>query len=155
MKYLFVMLLLCVTSINLHGQEVRVNNSFIILINDELAKSPAGVHLTLTDRTGKAEVIQAGYYPGVLYVDNTETKNVLFGDSTRILTLSFDVYRYKGDNTFINNYKINIERRWFKESLMILKIYDLNQSRNTYKYTFEIPGVYFSIKTRKKFLGIF
>jgi hypothetical protein len=136
--------ILFIASIKLYGQEVRVTNSFIILINDKLATTVEGLQMVLSDTTGKEDVTNGGYYPGVLFVKNIETKNVLFADSVRKLTLLFDYYAYGRGNDFIHNYKINIERRWFKESLIILRIFDINKRRGTYKYTFEIPGLYFS-----------
>lgn len=141
-KYWFTVILF-IASIKLYGQEVRVTNSFIILVNDKLINTVSGLRLVLSDSTGKKEFIEGGYYPGVLFVKNIETKNVLFADSVRKLTLLFDYYGYGQDNEFISNYKISIGRRWLKESLIILRIFDINKRRKTYKYTFEIPGLYF------------
>jgi len=67
-------LLLFLASIKLYGQEVRVNNSFVILINNKLVTSVSGLRLILSDTTGKNDALDGGYYPGVLYVNNIEKK---------------------------------------------------------------------------------
>ena len=139
-----IFIILMIVSLKLHAQEIRVNNSFIILINDKLITTAAGVELILSDTTGKEEVIIGGYYPGVLYVNNVQTKNILYADSVRSLTLSFDYYTYRRENEAIHNYKIKISRHWFKESLIIVRIFDINKKRGTYKYTFDVPGHSFS-----------
>jgi len=138
----WIIFILILVSSKLYSQEVRINNSFIILVNDKLITSVEGVRLVLSDSNGKEEIINGGYYPGVLYVNNIETKNILYADSTRKLTLLFDYYKYGRANQLIHNYKVNIERRWFKESLIIVEIFDINKRRGTYKYTFEVPGYY-------------
>ena len=141
-NYWIIFILILVSS-KLYSQEVRVNNSLIILVNDKLITSVEGVRLVLSDSTGKEEIINGGYYPGVLYVRNIETKNVLYADNVRKLTLLFDYYEYGRSEQFVHNYKIDIERLWFKESLIILRIFDINKKRGTYKYTFEVPGYSF------------
>jgi hypothetical protein len=140
--YYVVVLLALIPSI-LHAQEVRVNNSFIILVNNKLATAVAGLTLILSDSTGKEEIISGGYYPGVLYVKNIETKNILMADSLRRLTLVFNNYYDHGKTYPSNNYRIAIDRRWFRESLIIVRIDDINRRRGTYKYSFEVSGHHF------------
>lgn len=141
-SYWIISILILVSS-KLFSQEVRVNNSFIILVNDKLTTTVEGARLILSDSTGRKESINCSYYPGVLSVRNIETKEILYADTVRKLTLAFDDYEYGRDKQFIHNYKINIERRWFKESLIIVKIYDINKRSGTYRYTFEVPGYSF------------
>ena len=141
-KYWLIVILL-IASIKLYGQEVRVNNSFIILVNDKLIRTVIGVNLTTTDFSGKEDSIDGGYYPGVLYVNNTQTKNLLYADSLKSLTLKFDYYEYIGKKQVIHNYKIELDRKWFNESLIIVKVFDINKKNGTYRYTFEVPGVSF------------
>jgi hypothetical protein len=145
----WVIVILFILSSKSYAQEVRVNNSFIILVNNKLTTAVAGVRLILSDTTGKEESINGGYYPGVLYVSNIETKSVLYADSVRKLTLVFDNYEYPGNKQVINNYKIGIDRKWFKESLIILRIFDINKTRGTYKYSFEVPGHSFGQKLKQ------
>ena len=143
-KYWFI-LILCFAVLKLHGQDIRVGNNFIILFNDKLTSNVAALQLILTDTTGKAASIKGGYIPGELFVTTVEAKKVLFADSVRVLTLAFDNYEYKRDNMFINNFKIFIDRRWFKSSMIILRIFDINKRRGTYKYSYEVPGYSFAL----------
>ena len=141
-KYWLTVLLFVVT-IKVYGQEIRVNNSFVILVNNNLVTSVGGLKLVLSDSTGKKDAIDGGYYPGVLYVSNIEKKNLLYADSVKKLTLKFDYYEYSGKKQVVHNYSIEIDRKWFKESLIIVKIFDVNKKQGTYNYTFEVPGVSF------------
>ncbi|WP_259071970.1 hypothetical protein HDF24_11360 [Mucilaginibacter sp. X4EP1] len=141
-KYWLTVLLFVVT-IKVYGQEIRVNNSFVILVNNNLVTSVGGLKLVLSDSTGKKDAIDGGYYPGVLYVSNIEKKNLLYADSVKKLTLKFDYYEYSGKKQVVHNYSIEIDRKWFKESLIIIKIFDVNKKQGTYNYTFEVPGVSF------------
>ncbi len=142
-KYWLTVIFLFIISIKLYGQEIRVNNSFVILINDRLARSIAGLKLIAMDRKGDKNSINGGYYPGVLYVSNEQTKSLLYADSLKKLTLKFDYYEYAGEKQIVHNYSIDIDRRWFKESLIIVKISDISKRRGTYNYTFEVPGYSF------------
>ena len=142
-KNWLTVLFLFMMSIKLYGQEVRVNNSFVILINDKLARSIAGLKLITGDGTASKNSINGGYYPGVLYVSNEQTKNLLYADSLKKITLKFDYYEYPGGKQIVRNYSIDIDRKWFKESLIIVKISDINKKRGTYNYTFEVPGYSF------------
>jgi len=54
-KYWFVIILFF-ASIKLYGQDVRVNNSFIILVNDKLITTVEGLRLILSDTTGKKRI---------------------------------------------------------------------------------------------------
>jgi len=58
--------------------------------------------------------------------------------------LTFDFYEYKRNKQFIHNYKIYIDRKWFKQSVIIVRISDINKRRGTYKYSFEVPGYSFA-----------
>ncbi|MCO5937433.1 hypothetical protein NAF17_17935 [Mucilaginibacter sp. RB4R14] len=98
---------------------------------------------TVVDFSGKEDSINGCYYPGVLYVNNMQTKNLLYVDSLKNLTLKFDYYEYPGKKQVIHNYKIELNRKWFKESLIIVKVFDINKKKGTYSYTFEVPGVSF------------
>lgn len=129
-----------IVSVKLYGQEVRITNSFIILVDNKLINTVSGVRLVLSDSTGKKEFIEGGYYPGVLFVKNIESKNAIANNTLRKLALSFDYYAYGRDNDFISNYIVSIDKRWLKESLIILRIFDINKRRKTYKYTIEVPG---------------
>lgn len=139
-KYWFTVLFLFIVSIKLYGQDVRVNNSFVILINDKLARTVAGLQLISSDVNGKEDSIDAGYYPGVLYVSNIQKKNLLYADSLKKLTLKFDYYEDSKGKQVIHNYSIELNRTWFKESLIIVKIFDVDKKRGTYKCSFEVPG---------------
>lgn len=81
-KYCITVILL-ILSMKLLGQEVRVNNSFVILVNDKLVTTVAGLQLILTDSTQKQDIIKSGYYPGVLYVNSIGAKNILYTDTTK------------------------------------------------------------------------
>jgi len=147
-KYWFAVLFLFLISTKLHGQEIRINNSFVILINDKLARNIAGLKLILVDEKGNKDSIDGGYYPGVLYVSNEQKKQLLYADSLKKLTLKFDYYEYPGRKQVVYNYSIDIDKKWFKESLIIVKITDISKKRGTYNYTFEVPGYSFgSIKS--------
>lgn len=148
-KYWLTALFLFIISIKLYGQEIRVNNSFVILINDRLVRSIAGLKLITVDDKGNKNVINGGYYPGVLYVTNEQTKILLYADSLKELTLKFDYYEYAGEKQFVRNYSIDIDRKWFKESLIIVKISDVNKRRGTYNCTFEVPGYSFGVIKNK------
>ena len=141
-KYWLTVLLFVVT-IKVYGQEIRVNNSFVILVNNNLVTSVGGLKLVLSDSTGKKDAIDGGYYPGVLYVSNIEKKNLLYADSVKKLTLKFDYYENSRNKQITHNYSIEIDRKWFKQSLIILRIFDLDKKRGTYKYSFEVPGYSF------------
>ncbi|MCO5936229.1 hypothetical protein NAF17_11835 [Mucilaginibacter sp. RB4R14] len=132
-----------IASVNLYGQEIRVNNSFVILVNDKLMRSVSGVKFVTFDANGKEDRIDGGYYPGVLYVYNTLTKNLLYADNLNGLIMKFDYYEYSGGKQTVNNYSIELNKTWLKESLIIVKIFDVNIKRGTYNYTFEVPGVSF------------
>ena len=142
-KYWFAVILFFAIT-KAHGQDIRVGNNFIILINGKLAQTIEGVKLVLSDANGKEESIHSGYIPGELSVSTIEAKNVLFGDSVRTLTLKFDYDEYGSNKTFIHNFKIGIDRHWFKTSLIILRIFDFKKRQKTYKYSFEVPGIYFA-----------
>jgi hypothetical protein len=103
----------------------------------------------LTDSTQKEDIINAGYYPGVLFVNSVGAKNIVYTDTTKKMTLRFDYYDYRGKKELVYNYNININQQWFKESLIILKIYNINKNRGIYEYTYEVPGIYFPIKRIK------
>ena len=148
MKIRFTLILL-IASIKLYSQEIRVNNSFVIVVNNKLTTSVADLRLILSDATGKEETIDGGYLPGELYVSNIEKKNILYADSVRNLILKFDYYEYQGHKQVIRNYSIPIDRNWFKQSVIILRIFDVNKKRGTYKYSFEVPGFSFGV-TKKK-----
>ena len=141
-KYWLTVLFFIVT-IKIYGQEIRVNNSFVILVNNKLVTSVAGLKLVLSDSTEKKDAIDGGYYPGVLYVSNIEKKNLLYTDSVKKLTLKFDYYENSRNKQITHNYSIEIDRKWFKQSLIILRIFDLDKKRGTYKYSFEVPGYSF------------
>ncbi|RYE12840.1 MAG: hypothetical protein EOP45_22210 [Sphingobacteriaceae bacterium] len=134
---------LIVVCIKSYGQEIRVNNSFIILVNDKLVRTVAGLKLITSDANGKDDSINGGYYPGVLYVSTTQMKNLIYADSLKNLIVKFDYYEYLGKKQVIHNYEIEINRKWFKESLIIVKIFDIKKKQGTYNYTFEVPGVSF------------
>lgn len=142
-KFWFTVLFFFVISIKIYGQEIRVNNSFVILVNDKLARSVAGLKLITFDFNGKEDSINGGYYPGVLYVSNIKMKDLLYADSLKKLTLKFDYYEYPRKKQIVHNYSIEIDRKWFKESLIIVKIFDVNKNQGTYNYTFEVPGISF------------
>lgn len=144
MKHYWISLLfVLVVSVKSYGQMIRLNNSFIILINDKLVTNVAGVRIISTDRYGKEDSIDGGYLPGVLYVDNMQKRNLFTADSLKKLTLKFDYYESKGKNLHYNNYSIKLNRKWFKESMIIVEISDVNKRKGTYNYTFEVPGVSF------------
>ncbi len=143
-KFWFTAILLLL-SIKLYGQNIRVNNSFIIVVNNKLAKTVSGLQLILSDTIEKKETIDGGYLPGELYVTTTGEKNVLYADSIRTLTLKFDIYEQSGNREVVHNYSIVVNRKWFKSSLIILNIFDINKRKGTYKYTFEVPGYSFGI----------
>ncbi|MGN6638216.1 MAG: hypothetical protein ACTHJ8_04835, partial [Mucilaginibacter sp.] len=73
-KYWFTVLFLLTIFIKIHAQEIRVNNSFVILINDRLARSIEHLKLISIDENGNKDSIDGGYYPGVLYVSNEQKK---------------------------------------------------------------------------------
>jgi len=58
--------------------------------------------------------------------------------------LEFDYYEYIRNKQIIHNYSIIIDRKWFKESLIILKIFYGDKKPEVYKYTFVVPGYSFS-----------
>ena len=59
MKIRFTLILL-IASIKLYSQEIRVNNSFVIVVNNKLTTSVADLRLILSDATGKEETIETG-----------------------------------------------------------------------------------------------
>ncbi len=130
------------------AQEIRVTNSFIILINNELPQSVAGMKFVLSKQGEKDDIILGGYYPGVLYTENVESKNLLYSDSTKRLHIVFKNYKYKNDREVGGYYDIDIKRCWFKESLIILKIHDINTTKDKYTYSFEIPGYTFGVPAK-------
>ena len=88
-------------------------------------------------------MIDGGYYPGVLYVSNVQKKNLLNADSLKRLTLKFDYYEYRGKKQVVHNYSVEINRKWFKESIIIVKITNVSARQGIYNYTFEVPGYSF------------
>ena len=143
-KYWLVVIIFFAAT-KVYGQDVRVGSNFIILVNNKLPTTVEGLQLILSDTTGKEESISGGYIPGELFVTTNEARNLLFADSVRTLTLAFDFYVYGRDNKFIHNYKIFIDRRWFKQSVIIVRIFDIDKRRGTYKYSFEVPGYSFAL----------
>ena len=61
MKIRFTLILL-IASIKLYSQEIRVNNSFVIVVNNKLTTSVADLRLILSDATGKKETIDGGIF---------------------------------------------------------------------------------------------
>ncbi len=147
-KYWFFILFV-IYSINSFGQNFRINNSFIILVNNNLTMNVSAVRLILSDTTGKEKSISAAYLPGDLYVNDSEKKRMLDSDTTSNLFLAFDNYDYRRKNGLVNSYRITISRKWLKESLIVLKITDIDKKRGTYKYSFDIPGYVFGTIVNK------
>ncbi|MGN6638213.1 MAG: hypothetical protein ACTHJ8_04820 [Mucilaginibacter sp.] len=137
-KYWFIIILF-LSSNKLFGQEIRVNNSFIIVINNKVTTTVDRLRLMLSDSTGKKQSIDGDYYPGVLSVNNIEDKKILDADSVSSLTLAFDSYAYYKSKQITSNYKIKLNWHWLKHySFIILRIVDLKNDK--YKYSFEFPG---------------
>lgn len=144
-KY-YLILISLIVSFKLYGQDVRFNNSFVIVINDKLVTSVEGLQLVLTDSTKKEEVITAGYYPGVIYVNNIEEKNFFYADQSRQVTLKFICYDNVGRKRLGGNYSISMAKDWFNKSLIIVKIAEKSKRRGLYKYSFDIPGLLFPVR---------
>ena len=142
-KYWLVILFSVTVPIKLLGQEVRLNNSFIILINDKLPSYVSSLKFISVNYNGKEDSIDGGYYPGVLYLSNEQERNILYADSLKKLTLKFDHYEYFGKRQMLSNYSIDIDRRWLKQPYIIVKISDFNKKKGLYKYTFEVSGITF------------
>ncbi len=138
-NYLFALIILFNSS-NLFGQEIKVGNSFIIVINKEVVSGVKNLRFTFKDKNGKEEFINGGYLPGALLVDNVVEKKKFDADSTKRFLLKFD--RFSNNMINVYSYEIGINQEWLGESYVVVKIFD---SKRKYKYFLEVPGRAFPI----------
>ena len=151
-----ISLLLLIASLKIYGQELRVNNSFIIVVNEKVAvTSIAKVRLLVNKAAGKTESIEMGYLPGDLYFLSPGDKGKMSSDTVSNILLAFDSYEYNKGSQSVRNYQIPLNKEWFKYSFIVLKIHDLDKRKSlnfqgeTYSYAMDFPG-YSSLPIKKK-----
>ncbi|MCD4793939.1 MAG: hypothetical protein K8R54_11935 [Bacteroidales bacterium] len=133
-----------IISLIVSGQENQENINLIITINDELVIS--GIQRSkvfINTINNEKDTISCQYNPGKFIVfDNNKLKS----DTTQRITLSMWYQKMQKENSSFYYYEIELEKSWFEQSFIILRIYNLDKRkfRKKYyplkgkKYTYEI-----------------
>jgi len=152
MKHL-LSLVLILFSFQLLAQKVRVNENFVISIDNDIALSITNVRFIIMDSSNKKSTIAADYIPGELAVYKTEEKIKLCTDTMAAgVTLAFDDITVKKKETVVHTYEIPLNVKWFNYSFAVLRINNLHKNKyqeDEYYYSWSFPG-YSILPTRKK-----
>lgn len=159
-KYFLSVWLTLIFFIQAHGQDVKKELDFIIVIDDNIAVgSIASLKIELVSGKGK-ETIAASYYPGNLSLSGGDY-NKLMSDSTKAINLKFINYEYAGQSQATYSYDIELKREWLRDYFNILRIYDLDKKKykakyspigvgKNYAYELESPSHSFRLVEKKK-----
>jgi hypothetical protein len=108
------------------GQEFRINNAFVVVINDKPALSLSSPRLILCRKDGSKKIINADYVPGDLFCINKEDKDEI-SSSTDSLFFVFDYVRYDKGKQIGRVYRIQIGHGWLTYSFIVMRIHDLSK----------------------------
>jgi hypothetical protein len=161
MKKIFLIgVILLIISTKPYCQEIRICNSFVIAVNGEIAVSSiARPRLIVSKKDGGKGTIEMGYVPGDLYFVSKEDKEKVYSDTVSDIVLEFNNYMYPKGKQLIKNYRIQLSKKWFQYSFIVLQIYDLDKRKyknkvpavkgGNYSYDMDFPG-YSTMRIEKK-----
>lgn len=141
-------------SITCFAQEKSALN-LIIAIDDKIATaSISNIQLILVNNKNDSTTIEAGYYPGNLFVKDIDSSQFK-GDELVRIKLSFTYNEYIKDQIQKKRYSIFLPPSFRNEHYVILRVYNLNKKRyrkrfypceqcNDYSYEIESGNQTFS-----------
>ena len=144
------------------AQENKKSFDYIICIDDEIATSLAQTMIIAKQGTNVVKKIDITYHPGDLSI-SPEDYDFISSKQGIKLFLQFDHYQYssRGKQRFYS-YEIEMGKIWFKNTFLILKIYNLDKFKYRHlleplskdqNYTYELDtseGQMFRIRKAKR-----
>src|SRR5258708_6644696 len=103
--------------------------NLILLIDEELVIGTiSNVRINSNN-----EVVEASYQPGTLSIKK-ESFNRLISQNDDSLSLSFDYYKSAGKKQLVYNYKLPFIKKWFVQTYLIMKVYNLENRKYRGRY---------------------
>jgi hypothetical protein len=124
-----ILLVALVGNVKSYCQENSKGVNFVITVDDNVVVgSIANLRLIASDADGKRKIIDIAYIPGELSIKNVDMGELLSSKLNTVL-LAFDYYEFCNGKQIIHNYEIEIEKKWFNFSYMVLRVYNLDKKK--------------------------